>query len=280
MVPTRKTAEVDLDHFNDQIRATPIYQQFVQQRGLAGRDWSRDDQKAWERTLEANGVEIAKGMHVDAGGNINQKNSLVKNTIKYAAIGGAALATGGLALGALGAGAGGAAAAGGGAAAAGGLGAGAAATGAGMSLGGWASLASTGAGVFGQIYGAKKQGDASRQASELQQQGLSEQLAYEREKDAAEKAAWDAEQQRRAPFREAADAVMRQRAAALGMQIAPQQPQQPAAAPVAQTMGPPPGSLGAIARPQVAPQPMSPYQQAPLAPDPRRRNTLGDFVRY
>jgi hypothetical protein len=87
-VPTRGTSEQDLDRWNDAMRASSLYQNFIKKYGLAGKvgGWTREQQAALERELEANGIQIPDGMHIDQGGNLNQTNRLGK----AAAIGGAA----------------------------------------------------------------------------------------------------------------------------------------------------------------------------------------------
>lgn len=127
--PTRQTSEADLNQFNVQLRSQPWYQQFFQERGLDPNNvqLSRRQQGELEALMQANGLPLQSGMHIDQAGNLNQKNRLGRNV----AIG-AGIATGGYfaapaLAGALGAGggAGGGAAAGGAGAAGGGAAAGA-----------------------------------------------------------------------------------------------------------------------------------------------------------
>jgi len=129
-LPNRQTSEPQLDLWNRQLRASPLYQRFVQQNGLVGKvgGWSRQQQADLERLLAANGMPIPSGMHIDQGGNLNQKNRLVRNAAITAGIAGAAIATAG-AAGAFGG------------AAAGGSGAGAGAAGAGTAAGTAGALA-------------------------------------------------------------------------------------------------------------------------------------------
>jgi hypothetical protein len=149
--PTRDTSESELDQWNIAMRQSPLYQSFIQRNGLTGKvgGWSREQQAAWEREMAQNGIQVPKGMHIDQGGNLNQKNSLKKNIGIGAAIGGAALTGFGLAgMGPLGGmlGLGGAAA--GGAGAAGAAGAGAAGAGAGAAGAGASSLGLLSGGVL------------------------------------------------------------------------------------------------------------------------------------
>lgn len=93
--PTRKTSEVDLDKWNTAMRATPMYQAFLQSIGQAGKPvkLSRSQQSDLEGRLAAAGTPIPKGMHIDQGGNLNQKNRLGRNVAIGAAVTGATLAT-------------------------------------------------------------------------------------------------------------------------------------------------------------------------------------------
>lgn len=95
--PTRDTSEMDLDQWNQHMRSSPIYAQYLASIGKSvpqpGQKikLSRDQQAGLERTLAQNGMSIPGGMHIDQGGNLNQKNRLVRNTAITAAITGAAL---------------------------------------------------------------------------------------------------------------------------------------------------------------------------------------------
>lgn len=98
--PTRKTSEADLNTWNQQLRASEVYQQFMRRNGLPtnGRvKLSRSQQAALERDLAAAGVKIPSGMHIDQGGNANQKNRTGRNVAIGAAATGAALTGFGLA---------------------------------------------------------------------------------------------------------------------------------------------------------------------------------------
>lgn len=89
--PDRKTSEAELNQFNQQLRASPLYAQFMSSQGLVpGRavKLSRRQQGQFEDVLRAHGVPIPSGMHIDNAGNLNQKNRLARN------IGIAAAATG------------------------------------------------------------------------------------------------------------------------------------------------------------------------------------------
>ena len=97
--PNRGTGELSLDQFNIAMRASPLYQQFMQSRGLPtdGRvKLSRSQQSDLERTLARAGIPIVGGMHIDQGGNLNQKNRTGRNVAIAAAVAGAAF--GGAAL--------------------------------------------------------------------------------------------------------------------------------------------------------------------------------------
>lgn len=87
-LPTRGSSEVDLDQFNRLLRQSSGYQRFMQRNGLptTGRvKLSRAQQAAFERELAGAGFPIPSGMHVDQGGNLNQKNRLGKTSIIVAA---------------------------------------------------------------------------------------------------------------------------------------------------------------------------------------------------
>ncbi|MGE3278037.1 MAG: hypothetical protein AB7O67_23240 [Vicinamibacterales bacterium] len=93
-VPTRKTSERDLDLWNQQFRASDVYQNFMKSHGLPtnGRVKLSDQmQEALERALAQSGVRIPDGMHIDQGGNLNQKNNLWRNVGIGAAVTGATL---------------------------------------------------------------------------------------------------------------------------------------------------------------------------------------------
>jgi len=92
--PNRGTSEQQLDQWNQAMRQSPIYLNFMRQNGLPTDGHvklSRGHQGALESALLAGGFKIPSGMHIDQGGNLNQKNRLVRNV----AIG-AGLAAGGL----------------------------------------------------------------------------------------------------------------------------------------------------------------------------------------
>jgi hypothetical protein len=98
--PTRKTSEQELNLWNQQWRSSPAYAEALRAVGAdpnAPLNLSGPQQEAVERFMAAQGMPIPKGMHVDKAGNLNQVNTLVKNSIKGAAIGGAALTGLGLA---------------------------------------------------------------------------------------------------------------------------------------------------------------------------------------
>lgn len=123
VVPTRQTSEVTLDQWNQALRQTPVYLDFMRANGLPTHgqvQLSRSQQGALERALRGQGIEIPGGMHIDQGGNLNQKNRTGRNIVITAAIVGGALATAG-AAGAFSGAAGGPTAAGGATAAQGGI---------------------------------------------------------------------------------------------------------------------------------------------------------------
>src|SRR4030095_15952521 len=80
--PTRKTSERELDEFNKQLRSSPLYQTFMKSRGLRtdGRvKLSRKQQSDLETAMARAGFKVPGGMHIDQGGNLNQKNRLGRN---------------------------------------------------------------------------------------------------------------------------------------------------------------------------------------------------------
>lgn len=124
--PSRKTSDAQVNEFNAWMRSQPWYKEFFSKRGLNPNkvSLSRGEQGALESLLRFNGVPLPDGMHIDQAGNVNQKNTLGRNLITGAAIGGGALTGLGLAgIGPLSGLGGGAAASGaaGGAAAGGGI---------------------------------------------------------------------------------------------------------------------------------------------------------------
>ena len=99
-VPNRGTSEQWLDDWNQQMRASSIYQNFMRQRGLPtdGRvRLSREQQGELEAALRAAGMQIPSGMHIDQGGNLNQKNRLARNVAIGAGVVGGGLAAAGAA---------------------------------------------------------------------------------------------------------------------------------------------------------------------------------------
>lgn len=93
-VPTRKTAQGTVDEWNAQMRQSPVYLNFMQRNGLStdGRvKLSKSQQSALERDLASAGMPVPGGMHIDQGGNLNQKNTLGRNVAIGAAATGAAL---------------------------------------------------------------------------------------------------------------------------------------------------------------------------------------------
>jgi hypothetical protein len=116
---------MSLDKWNQQFRLSPVYLNFMKKNNLPtdGRvKLSRKQQSQLEKDMAAAGAPVPKGMHIDQGGNLNQKNRAGKVAIISAAVAGAAFGAPAL-IGALGAGGGGAGAGAGAATAAGGTGA-------------------------------------------------------------------------------------------------------------------------------------------------------------
>lgn len=80
--PSRSTNERSLDQWNIAMRASPAYQNFMVKNGLPTDGHvrlSRSQQEALERELARAGTPVPSGMHIDQGGNLNQKNRLVRN---------------------------------------------------------------------------------------------------------------------------------------------------------------------------------------------------------
>ena len=168
-------------------------------------------------------------------------------------------------------------------------------------MSGWGGTAITqGIGAGTQLYTGKKSAQAQEQASNnaarLQAEGLDKQLAFERDLEARrrieydqqvaqERAQWDAEQARRAPFRQAADGAARLAAGKLGIAIdprpaptftpstpAPGQTQVPGTGSVAQA--PAPRTLGTMGL--LPPPPTRAPMTAPL--DMRTLGTLPSWA--
>ena len=80
--PTRSTAQSQVDTWNAALRGSSLYLDWMRSHGKPtdGRVKLSDrEQDAFERYLQANGVTIPSGMHIDQGGNLNQKNRLLRN---------------------------------------------------------------------------------------------------------------------------------------------------------------------------------------------------------
>lgn len=159
---------------------------------------------------------------------------------------------------------------------------------------GIALLASSAASGAATAYGAHKQASASKKAGDQQQQGLREQLAFERENEArrrqeydrAEAMAqqqWEAEQARRAPFREAADAIIRKRMGGMGMPVSSPMPQMPARGGSPMTGGGsmPPGHFslqgGTLGNIGMGQQSQQPQEFPPPLPQPQQMS-LGQIA--
>jgi hypothetical protein len=82
-----------LDNFNDQLRETPLWADFMRRNGI---DTSRpirlsdSQRKALQRELEASGTGFPQGLEIDPAGNINQNQSPGKKIAIAAAIAGLA----------------------------------------------------------------------------------------------------------------------------------------------------------------------------------------------
>jgi hypothetical protein len=95
-VPTRKTSERELDLFNQQFRSSPLYQKFMTSRGLptdGHAKLSRKQQSDLETAMARAGFKVPSGMHIDQGGNLNQKNRLLRNVGIGAALAAGTIAT-------------------------------------------------------------------------------------------------------------------------------------------------------------------------------------------
>ena len=152
-------------------------------------------------------MAIPGGMHIDQGGNLNQKNRLARNLAIGAAAGAGALfaapAIGGLLSGAGGAGtaasagtAAGTSAAGAGAAGAAGAGAAGAAGAGGMSIGSILSSPALGVGVDAATayFGNRAANNANRYNADLSQQGIMAQIAQAEKELAEQKRQFDNQQ--------------------------------------------------------------------------------------
>lgn len=98
--PTRSTSEQQLDQWNQALRQSSIYQNFMRANGLPtdGRvNLSEAQQHALEQALRSAGIQIPAGMKIDNGGNLNQVNRLGRNVAIGGAIGAGALTGLGLA---------------------------------------------------------------------------------------------------------------------------------------------------------------------------------------
>src|SRR4030095_940909 len=94
--PTRKTSERELDEFNKQLRSSSLYQNFMKSRGLRTDGHvklSRKQQSDLETAMGRAGFKVPGGMHIDQGGNLNQKNRLVRNAAITAGIAAGTIAT-------------------------------------------------------------------------------------------------------------------------------------------------------------------------------------------
>jgi hypothetical protein len=91
--PNRSTSEAQLNQWNQQLRASPIWQSWWHAHGKdrPGAGLSDSERQAFTWYLKQNGIQIPSGMHIDQGGNLNQDNHLLRNVGIGAAIGGAAL---------------------------------------------------------------------------------------------------------------------------------------------------------------------------------------------
>lgn len=95
---------------------------------------------------------------------------------------------------------------------------------------GTATLIAAAAAAGGQVYGSKKAASANKEATQVQAQSNAEALAFAREQEArrqkeydaqiaAERAQWEAEQKRLAPYRQASLGILGQAADRIGVNI-------------------------------------------------------------
>src|SRR5262245_11080544 len=89
-----QASEVQLDQFNQQLRSSQFYQDWIKAHGIQfgpGQGFSKDQRKAFQRDLEAIGVNF-QGLEIDPAGNLNQPTGVGHALKKYGPIvGGAAL---------------------------------------------------------------------------------------------------------------------------------------------------------------------------------------------
>jgi len=255
VTPTRQTSEQELDQWNQAMRLSPVYLNFMRSKGYAtdGRvKLSRDDQTELEAALAAAGTPVPSGMHIDQGGNLNQKNTTKRNVGIALAIGGAAVTgLGAAGIGPL------AGAFGSGATAAlptattiGGYGATAptvAAVGGGMGLSGKSivDLIVFGGSTAADIFASKKGAEATDRAAAAQEKAAQDALAFLREQ-------WERERADYAPFLAAETTAANKRNEALSTLARPTRPDS-----VARVIGP------ATTAPTMA----SFGSSAPVAPD-------------
>lgn len=97
-VPTENG--VDLDRFNDALRASPAWQAFVRRNGFQPNGpvkLSGNQREALKRQLESTGIVFPKGMEIDPAGNVNQDQGVSKiagnKFVQIGLIAGASLAT-------------------------------------------------------------------------------------------------------------------------------------------------------------------------------------------
>lgn len=178
---------LELDRFNDALRASPAWRQFISAQGFNPSGpikLSGNQREALKRQLQSAGIQFPKGLEIDPAGNVNQDAGVSKilgnKIVQIGLIAGAsALTLGAAGLGPLAGVMGGSSSAAAGTAAAGTT---AAATGAGMSS--WLTPAlAYGLPAATNLIGAKMQGNAERDATALQNDYLNRALDVEKEKE-------------------------------------------------------------------------------------------------
>lgn len=82
-----------LDQFNDQLRASQVWQDFMRRIGQnpARPHLSDQQRKQLQAELQRTGIQFAQGMEIDPAGNVNQDQHLGRNIAIGAGIGGGAL---------------------------------------------------------------------------------------------------------------------------------------------------------------------------------------------
>lgn len=101
--PKRSSSQGDVDAWNSSLRASPMWQDYMKSIGVNLADarptikLTDQQRKEFTNKLAAAGMPVPSGMHIDAAGNLNQDNHLLRNVGIGAGIAGAALTGFGLA---------------------------------------------------------------------------------------------------------------------------------------------------------------------------------------